>query len=118
MTLPGTGKSFDQFLADDLTCQQFAYTQVGGTSNETNTTPHSSRYTVSNPGYDGQQYRYDMSYIQCMYAKGHRVPVSGQITSDKPISTQNTTTSGKPTSGFTPPPPPKGSPPPPPPLSY
>src|SRR5690348_1956930 len=25
------------------------------------------------------QERYDMGYIQCMYAKGHRVPVSGQV---------------------------------------
>ena len=28
--------------------------------------------------YDVQQ-RYDTAYIQCMYAKGHRVPVSGHI---------------------------------------
>jgi hypothetical protein len=25
------------------------------------------------------QQRYDASYVQCMYAKGHRVPVSGQM---------------------------------------
>ena len=25
------------------------------------------------------QQRYDASYVQCMYAKGHRVPVSGQL---------------------------------------
>jgi hypothetical protein len=28
--LPGSGKSFDQFRADDLECQQFAQSQVGG----------------------------------------------------------------------------------------
>lgn len=28
-----------------------------------------------------QQQRYDGAYIQCMYAKGHRVPVTGQLTS-------------------------------------
>lgn len=27
----------------------------------------------------GAQRRYDNAYIQCMYAKGHRVPVSGQL---------------------------------------
>jgi hypothetical protein len=30
MTLPGTGKSFDQFRVDDAACRQFAYTQIGG----------------------------------------------------------------------------------------
>jgi hypothetical protein len=34
MTLPGTGKSFEQFRNDDLTCRQFAYNQVGGTASE------------------------------------------------------------------------------------
>jgi hypothetical protein len=27
----------------------------------------------------GTQHRYDNAYIQCMYAKGHQVPVSGRI---------------------------------------
>src|SRR2546427_6536535 len=31
MVLPGTGKSFDQFRADDMDCRQFAFSQVGGT---------------------------------------------------------------------------------------
>lgn len=50
----------------------------------------------------GSQRRYDHAYVQCMYAKGERVPVSGRLTE----------------SGRTynpPPPPPPGSPPPPPP---
>ena len=29
----------------------------------------------------GLQRRYDYAYIQCMYAKGHKVPVSGRLTS-------------------------------------
>src|SRR5258705_8281448 len=29
----------------------------------------------------GLQRRYDYAYIQCMYAKGHKVPVSGHLTS-------------------------------------
>ena len=30
MVLPGTGKSFDQFRADDMECRQYASSQVGG----------------------------------------------------------------------------------------
>ncbi len=32
MVLPGTGKSFDLFRADDMECRQFASNQVGGTT--------------------------------------------------------------------------------------
>ncbi|MGN6667603.1 MAG: hypothetical protein ACTHKH_11655 [Trinickia sp.] len=32
MALPGTGKSFDQFRADDYNCRQYALGQVGGVS--------------------------------------------------------------------------------------
>ena len=32
MSLPGTGKSFDQFCADDIECRQFASSQVVGTT--------------------------------------------------------------------------------------
>jgi hypothetical protein len=30
MVLPGAGKSFDQFRADDADCQQYALSQIGG----------------------------------------------------------------------------------------
>ena len=30
LVLPGTGKSFDQFRADDFDCRQYASAQVGG----------------------------------------------------------------------------------------
>lgn len=49
----------------------------------------------------GSQRRYDNAYIQCMYAKGHRVPVHGRMMAQS--RTEN------------PPPPPPGTPPPPPP---
>jgi outer membrane lipoprotein SlyB len=50
------------------------------------------------------QRRYDVAYTQCMYAKGHKVPVSGRfVTTDTSPSVANT-----------PPPPPPGTPPPPP----
>jgi hypothetical protein len=32
MVLPGSGKSFDQFRADDMNCRQYAGNQVGGTT--------------------------------------------------------------------------------------
>jgi hypothetical protein len=55
----------------------------------------------------GMQRRYDVAYTQCMYAKGHKVPVSGRFMS----SNENTPRPATP-----PPPPPAGSPPPPPPY--
>lgn len=54
-------------------------------------------------GYDLQR-RYDYGYIQCMYAKGHRVPVSGRLMMLPPNG------------AATAPPPPPGAPPPPPPV--
>jgi uncharacterized protein YcfJ len=36
-------------------------------------------------GYEAQQ-RYDMSYIQCMYAYGNRVPISGSFIEETPYS--------------------------------
>ena len=59
----------------------------------------------------GSQRRYDHAYMQCMYAKGDRVPVSGQMTSG-PARTSN---GPPPATAYAPPPPPPGSPPPPPP---
>lgn len=57
---------------------------------------------ASNTSAYGAQQRYDIGYTQCMYAKGHRVPVSGHIEQQR---------------SYTPPPPPKPTyyaPPPPP----
>jgi len=61
MVLAGTGKSLEQFQTDDGTCRQMAGQELGKT-----------------PGGDvPAQRRYDMAYMQCMYAKGHQVPVPG-----------------------------------------
>lgn len=65
-------------------------------------------------GYATQQ-RYDMGFIQCMYAKGHRVPVSGQIMDNDRNPGLGGNPSLLPPSGNPPPPPPPGNPPPPPP---
>jgi len=139
LVMPGTGKSFDQFRADDADCRQYALSQTGGaTANETAVESGVKSAAVGATvgalagaaigghqgagvgagmgllvgsaagaghasGY-GAQRRYDNAYIQCMYAKGDRVPVSGQMMS-APSRTANPP----------PPPPPPGNPPPPPP---
>lgn len=58
--------------------------------------------------YNAQQ-RYDNAYVQCMYAKGHRVPVSGRLAAETGARTP-----GRP-NNYPPPPPPNYRPPPPPP---
>jgi hypothetical protein len=139
MVLPGTGKSFDQFRADDFECRQFASAQVGGAAPNQAATDSGiksaavgtlvgaaagaviggSRGAAVGAGTGlaagamagtgaaegsahGLQRRYDYAYIQCMYAKGHKVPVSGNLTSSDP----------NPAAAYTPSPPPLGSPPP------
>ena len=145
MALPGTGRSFDQFRADDLACRQYAWQQIGGTT--AGQTAANSAVTsaaigtaigavagAAIGGHDGAavgagtglifgsaagagssqaygyeaQRRYDHAYIQCMYASGHRVPVSGTFSG-------STRYQAAPASSYTPPPPPPGVPPPPPP---
>ena len=62
LAAPGSGKSFDQFHNDDMKCKQFSQEEVSEISaNKT------SAWIV--------QQRYDFSYLQCMYAQGHRVPI-------------------------------------------
>ncbi|MDR3411020.1 MAG: glycine zipper family protein [Formivibrio sp.] len=121
MALPGTGKSFDQFRYDDVTCRQYANTQIGGmTANQAASDSLAKSAIVgsalgaavgvatgggrgagvgaatglavgsavgldsANASSYGAQRRYDNAYIQCMYAKGHRVPVSGRVMTEQP----------------------------------
>jgi len=51
----------------------------------------------------GTQNRYDDAYIQCMYAKGERVPVSGRVIQQQPAPKQPPSA---PAPYFPPPPPP------------
>ena len=119
MSLPGTGKSFDQFRADDNECRQYASSQIGGTTTEQAATDSGVKSAAvgtavgaaagaliggssrgagvgagvgllggalagSSAGYQSGhslQHRYDAGYTQCMYAKGHKVPVTGRYTS-------------------------------------
>ncbi len=34
----------------------------------------------------GVQQRYDFAFMQCMYAKGHKIPVSGRFESQRPLA--------------------------------
>jgi hypothetical protein len=61
--------------------------------------------SASTSAYEAQE-RFDTAYIQCMYAKGHQVPISGQFTNTVPDN-------AAPPAADIPPPPP-GSPPAPP----
>jgi hypothetical protein len=67
-----------------------------------------SMYGTSAAGYSGYdaQHRYDIAYQQCMYAKGHRVPVSGHFSQSPPARPRTNTS-------YPPPPPPPNQPPPP-----
>lgn len=97
--MPGTGKSFEQFRADDGKCQQFAMAAVlGATSDKAG--PSAAYTAAMAPGY-AMQRKYDLSYIQCMYASGHRVPVLGAMAVQPP-----------PAAGQSPPPPPPSDTPP------
>lgn len=68
-------------------------------------------------GYLGQQ-RYDMGYLQCMYASGHRIPSPGRFATEYTDGSSNRYPPPPPRTGsgkFQPPLPPPGNPPPPPP---
>jgi outer membrane lipoprotein SlyB len=63
--------------------------------------------TAQASGY-GVQRRYDVGYVQCMYAKGHQVPVSGRVYRQSRAASYPPPPPGAPR-------PPAGTPPPPPP---
>jgi hypothetical protein len=96
MVLPGQGKTFDQFRADDAVCRQFAYQQVGGATGQQSAQKSAVTSAVigtaigagsgllllgsaAGSGYASEscyeaQRRYDYAYMQCMYAKGNQLP--------------------------------------------
>lgn len=145
MVLPGSGKSFDQFRADDWECRNYALGSVGGrtagqVAQESGVksavvgTAIGAAAGAALGGHEGAgvgagtglligglagteaaqasgyglQRRYDVAYVQCMYSKGHQVPVSGHIYRPAYSSPYRTLPPGVP-------PPPPGYPPPPPP---
>jgi hypothetical protein len=169
MVLPGTGKGFEHFQADDAVCRQWAAQQTGTTPEQAatqSTVTGAAIGTVTGAaagaaigaaagspatgaavgagvglaagtgigaGYAGSahltvQQRYDISYMQCMYAKGNQIPVRAatpryaappvpppQTPPGVPPPPRGTPPPPPPSVGATPPPPPAGTPPPPPP---
>ena len=88
MALPGSGKTLEQFNADDVACRQWAGQQASRLS----------------------QWEYDMAYMQCMYAKGNQIPATvGQRPSY--VSPGSTGTPPPPPAGMPPAPPPASTPP-------
>jgi len=89
LVLPGSGRTFDQFRFDEQDCRSYAQMQLGKSSGEQESA-------------GSTQQRYDRAFVQCMYAKGHKVPVSGRYSDHIESS---------PSAARTPPPPPAGQPP-------
>jgi len=154
MVLPGTGKNFEQFQADDAVCRLWAAQQTGTTPRRAATestvsgaaigtavgaaagaaigaaagSPATGAAVGAGVGLLGGtaagassaegsswsvQRRYDMTYMQCMYAKGNQIPIPGgsrSMYTPPPAATPPTASAPANI-----PPPPPGSPPPPPP---
>jgi len=83
MVLPSVGLSLEQFSKDNMNCQQFATLQVGSPPNQDAINNNANTAQSSSSSYE-DQFHYDIAYIQCMYVKGHQVPVQGQLTGVTP----------------------------------
>jgi hypothetical protein len=140
MALPGSGKSFERFRADDFDCQQFAANRVGGKTSDqvaaeagvNSALVGAAIGALAGAAVDGGQgaavgagvggatgavagtgaaaassyelqQRFDNAYLQCMYAKGHKVPVYGEL-----ISPGRSAQQGPRPGRYYPPPPPPG----------
>lgn len=151
LVLPGTGKSFDHFRADEVDCRGYAHATLGGRTTEKAAEDAAIKSAVVGTavgtavgaavgGHQGAavgagvglaggalagndysahassslQRRYDNAYIQCMYAKGHKVPVSGRF-EHRAVSSSPSSPQG---ARQPPPPPPAGTPPAEPPPDY
>ena len=113
LSLPGTGKSFNDFRRDDMQCRQYASQQVGSLANDPAVRSavvgtavggaavggrqgagvgagagllvgSASGSSDSRYASQGSQRQYDNAYIQCMYASGHKVPVPAAL-ADSPL---------------------------------
>ena len=96
MVLPATGKSMEQFQAEDARCRQIAAAELARVPG----------------GQVSDQKRYDMAYLQCMYAEGNQIPVSrvpGYSAPGGAAPPTVTRPSGTPAPPAGPPPPPPSS---------
>lgn len=140
MSLPGSGKSFDQFRVDDFECRQYASAAAGVPAQAIEQSAVTSAAVgtavgaiagAAIGGRDGAavgagtglivgsvsgagagsasayevQCRYDHAYLQCMYAKGHKIPAS-QSYVGQPSRGVSPTPPAEPRGYYPPPPPP------------
>ena len=70
LALPGDKASESQFRKDEKACRAFAHEELVGCSHK----PKSL---------EEAQLHFDINYLQCMYTKGHLIPISGEILTDK-----------------------------------
>lgn len=76
LVLPGQQKNEAQFRGDDVACRQFAHTRLLAT-------PHPPQSLGEG------QLHFDIDYLQCMYGKGHMIPVSGEVVANPLPGTTN-----------------------------
>jgi hypothetical protein len=76
LVLPGDPKNEAQFRLDEKACRKFAHEQLLATPYQPNS-------------HGEAQLHFDIHYLQCMYSKGHLIPVSGEVIPD-PIPTPST----------------------------
>jgi len=69
LVLPGEGKDLAQFHRDEEDCRQFAREPLASSPAKPQSDEESQRL-------------YDIGFIQCMYHKGHRVPLPDGLTYD------------------------------------
>lgn len=70
LALPGDKASESQFRGDEKACRTFAHEELLSCSHK----PKSL---------EEAQLHFDINYLQCMYTKGHLIPISGEILTDK-----------------------------------
>ena len=69
LVLPGPDKNETQFRADDGSCRSFSHAQL-------------TRIAPAPQSREEGQVQFDISYLQCMYARGHLIPVPGEAAGD------------------------------------
>lgn len=62
MSLPGSGKNLAQFQTDDGSCRKAAQALIAGQQQDFSSSIE-------------EQEAFDRYYLQCMYSKGHKIPV-------------------------------------------
>ena len=70
LALPGHQAGESQFRSDEKSCRAFAHSELASN-------PHKPQ------SLEEAQLYLDIHYLQCMYTKGHLIPISGEILNDK-----------------------------------